>query len=727
MRYRALPGHPSPFGANPEKNGTNFSLFSKNAVNLSIEIFTNFYDETPVFSYTLDPIDNKTGNVWHVFIEGVEPGDFYGYRVFGPYLPEKGHRFNPNKLLTDPYAKANSGEYSWDHEYSYGYDKSSPMKDLSFSDIDSAKSHVKSIVVDNAFDWNGDKPLRIPMKDTIIYEMHVRLFTKGCSELNKRSDLVKSSSEPSLLAGTFEGMLTKRGHLQDLGVTSIELMPIFEFNPNANIHVNPETGEQLKNIWGYDPLAFFSVEGSYTPGIGIGEQVVSLKQFVKTMHLSGFEIIIDVVFNHTGEGNHEGPTLSFRGIDNQIYYLLNKNNPRFYENYSGCGNTLNCNHPVVKQLILDSLRYWVTEMHIDGFRFDLAAILGRAPDGKWIGDLSLLKDIAEDPILAGTKLIAEGWDAAGGYYVGDFPQGWAEWNGKYRDIVRRFIRGDEGTVPELATRIAGSSDLYNKQGRKPFDSINFVTAHDGFTLMDLVSYSNKHNVLNGENNHDGANDNYSSNCGIEGETSDPDIQRFRRQQIKNFITILMVSQGTPMVFMGDEMGRTQKGNNNAYCHDNSLTWVDWSLMEKNRELFDYYSKMIFFRKRHECLRREHFFTGKRITLGVRDITWHGVIPYEPDWSATSRTIAFVISGEDMDTYETRDNDIYVALNAYSKHLSFELPVIAGKNWFRIADTSLPRHSDFYEEKEAPAVSKEYLVKAHSSIILISKREKLKID
>lgn len=722
MPYKAFHGKPLPFGATPDDKGVNFSLFSKNAVNVILELFDNFYDETPAFSYSLHSKHNKTGDVWHVYIEGADPGSFYGYRVFGPYLPEIGHRFNPNKLLTDPYAKANSGEYSWDHEYSYGYDKNAPMKDLSFSEIDSARSHVKSIVVaDNAFDWEDDKPLRYPMKDTIIYEMHVRLFTKSCRDLTEVRSATGDSEDPISIAGTFDGILRKIDHLHQLGVTSIELMPVFEFNPTANIHVNPKTGERLKNIWGYDPLAFFAVEASYTPGIGIGEQVVCFKNFVKNMHKAGIEIILDVVFNHTGEGNHEGPTLSFRGIDNEIYYLLTASDKRYYENYSGCGNTFNCNHPAVKQLIIDSLRYWVTQMHVDGFRFDLAAILGRAPDGRWIGDVSLLKDIAEDPVLAGTKLIAEGWDAAGGYFVGDFPKGWAEWNGKFRDVVRRFVRGDNGMVPELATRLAGSSDLYNKSGRKPFDSINFVTAHDGFTLMDLVSYTQKHNRLNGENDQDGTNENFSHNYGVEGETEDPAILRMRTQQIKNFIVLLNVSQGIPMVLMGDEIGRTQKGNNNAYCHDDSTTWVDWSLKDKHREIWEFYSKMIYFRKRHECLRREHFFTGKRIGLGVRDITWHGTKPFKPDWSDISHTLAFVISGEDLDTFQARDNDIYVAANAYSSDLSFELPPMARKEWHRIVDTSLPFPFDFQSEPEAPLVQGEYIVKAHSILLLISKR------
>jgi len=564
-----------PIGATVKLNGTNFSLFSKNAVNVQLELYQNYYDEVPSHIFHLDQGKNKTGDLWHIFIHEIGHGQFYGYRVYGPYLPEKGFRFNPNKLLTDPYAKAVSGAYNWEREYAYAYDKNSPLKDLSFSNINSSKSPAKSIVIDTSnYNWEGDKPLRIPFKDTVIYELHTRLFTK-------------SDTSRVFEPGTFKGITEKLPHLKELGITSVELMPIFEFNPNSNININPFTGEKLKNIWGYDPLAFFSVEGSYTYGLQTGEQVNDFREFVKILHRNGIEIIIDVVYNHTGEGNEQGPTLSFRGIDNSIYYILGKNGFRYYENYSGCGNTLNCNQTVVKQLIIDSLRFWVTEMHVDGFRFDLAAVLGRATDGRWIGDLSLLKDISEDPVLSGTKLIAEGWDAGGGYYVGDFPKGWSEWNGKFRDTIRSFIKGNNGIVPELATRIAGSSDLYNKPGRKPFDSINFITAHDGFTLWDLVTYERKHNISNGENDKDGTDDNLSSNNGIEGETDNEEINRIRKRQIKNFLSILFISQGTPMILMGDEFCRTQAGNNNAYCHDNELTWVNWSFQEKNKDSFNY--------------------------------------------------------------------------------------------------------------------------------------------
>jgi glycogen operon protein len=708
IKIKMKKGKPLPLGATVDSGGVNFSVFSRNAVGVTLELYQAYYDEKPSHVFHLDEAKNKTGDIWHIYLEGVECGQFYGYRVQGPYEPHRGMRFNPNKLLTDPYAKAISGAYNWDQEYAYGYDKNSPLKDLSFSELDSARSPAKSIVVcDEGYDWEGEQPLRIPMNETVIYEMHVRFFTR-------------SDTSQCELPGTFHGITEKIDHLKELGITTVELMPIFEFNVNSNININPKTGEHLINAWGYDPLAFFAVESSYTHCIGIGDQVILFKDFMKAMHKAGIEVVIDVVYNHTGEGGQDGPTLSFRGLDNAVYYLLNLQDKRFYMNYSGCGNTLNCNKTVVKQMIIDSLRYWVTEMHIDGFRFDLAAILGRSTKGEWIGDFSLLKEISDDPILSKFKLIAEGWDAGGGYYVGEFPKGWAEWNGKFRDVIRRFIRGDKGMVPELATRIAGSSDLYDKPGRKPFDSINFITAHDGFTMWDLVSYNSKHNEQNGENNRDGANDNFSYNHGVEGETNDPEIIRIRKQQMKNMVAILMVSQGIPMILMGDEMCRTQMGNNNAYCHDNEITWLDWTLKEKHRDIFEFFSRMINFRKKHNCLRREHFFTGKWTKQGVRDITWHGIKPYNPDWGYDSHTLAFVISGTDLDLFTVQDNDIYVAMNFYDQPLHFELPQTNHGKWYRIVDTALNSGEDFVEEGIAVEEGV-YRVHEKSIVVMLNKK------
>ena len=699
------------YGATVDKFGVNFGIFSKNAKSVTLELFKNYYDNKPIASFVLSPLKNKTGDVWHIYLEGVKAHTYYGYRVEGAYEPENGHRFNENKLLIDPYAKAISGFFNFEKNEIYSYEKNSD-DDLSFSKANSADS-VKGIIIDDSdYDWEDDIHPRISLQDSIIYEMHISLFT-----MNSNSNIENK--------GTYKGVLEKISHLKELGVTALELLPIFEFNKNELINTNPVTGELLHNVWGYNPLGFFAPSGNYISGnqslgMSLGNQVFEFKDFIKALHKEGIEVILDVVYNHTGEGNENGPTLSFKGFDNSIYYILEKNK-RFYANYSGTGNTLNCSHSVVKELVIDSLRYWVTEVHVDGFRFDLAAILGRANDGKWIGDLSLLKDIADDPILSGTKLIAEGWDAAGGYFVGEFPVGWAEWNGKFRDTVRRFIKGDEGQVKDLATRIVGSPDLFSKYGRKPYHSINFITAHDGFTLWDLVSYNDKHNYENGEDSRDGANDNYSWNHGVEGETRDLQINSLRKRQMKNFILLLMLSQGVPMLLMGDEFARTQKGNNNAYCQDNEINWVDWSRKEKNSDIFYFTKKVIEFRKKHHSLKREHFFADKDLSGdGIADITWHGIDSFNPDWASHSRTLAFMISGNDFIDEDTPpDNDIYVVFNSYDKALEFELPKLNGKKWYRVIDTHMIHGHDFLDIP-LEVHGKKYKVMDRSAIVLISK-------
>ena len=700
-------GHPK-LGATVDPSGTNFAVFSRNGKRVFIELYENFYDDIPFFSYELDRIYNKTGDIWHIYLFGIGNNLYYLWRVDGDYEPLSGHRFNKNKVLLDPYAKAISGVYDFDDPSMYSYDTSDNLnKDLSFSRTNSVRSACKNIVIDDTkFDWGQDIRPQIPVEDSIIYELHVRLFT-----MNTNSGVADR--------GTFDGIIEKIPHLLELGVTTLELMPIFEFNPSANVNINPLNGERLKDIWGYNPIGFFAVTGNYSHGLRLGEQVDQFKNFIKTIHKYGIEVILDVVYNHTGEGNELGPTISFRGLDNSIYYMLNSSNKRYYLNYSGTGNTLNCANPVVKELIIDSLRYWVTECHVDGFRFDLASILGRDSKGNWIGDLSLLKDIAEDPILYGTKLIAEGWDAAGGYYVGQFPYGWSEWNGKYRDTLRRFIRGDKGVVSDLATRICGSPDLFADNNRMPYSSVNFITAHDGFTLWDLVSYNRKHNNLNGEGNIDGMDENYSFNNGVEGETDDIQINKIRKRQIKNAFTILMISQGVPMILMGDEFCRTQLGNNNAYCQDNILSWVDWTRKEKYSDIFIFLKKVVEFRKKHKSLRRRHFFTGTDfLGNGIADVTWHGIKAYVPDWSYSSHTLALMISGDYYTSNETaRDNDIYIALNQYDKPLEFEIPQFKERRWLRVIDTSFESPNDFLEEPLP--VNKSYYVKEKSTVVLIS--------
>ncbi|MCP5465888.1 MAG: glycogen debranching protein GlgX [Thermotogae bacterium] len=701
---RVFKGFPV-FGANVDSTGVNFAVFSRNASDVQIELYKNFYDDDPFFVYKLDPLFNKTGDVWHVYIEGAKHGLYYGWRMDGLYDISSGHRFNFKKLLVDPYAKALSSSYEFELPYMYSYSKSDDNSDVNIkSELNSSKSKCKSIIIDDSvYDWENDRNPRTSFNESVIYELHVRLFTVN-----------PNSSIDSSLRGTFRGLANMVEYFKKLGITAVELMPVFEFNMNGNTNVNPLNNEKLREVWGYNPINFFAVTGNYSCGMRLGEQVFEFKDFIKVMHKNNIEVILDVVYNHTGEGNHLGPTVSFRGIDNSVYYLL-ENDRKYYSNYSGTGNTLNCSHSVVKQMIIDSLRYWVTEMHVDGFRFDLAAILGRDSKGNWIGDLSLLKDIADDPILSGSKLIAEGWDAAGGYYVGEFPTGWAEWNGKFRDTMRKFIRGDDGVVGEVATRIAGSPDIFWKEGSSPYSSVNFITAHDGFTMWDLVSYNEKHNTANGENNRDGSDFNFSFNNGFEGETDNAEIVKLRKRHIKNYFTILMLSQGVPMILMGDEFCRTQLGNNNAYCQDNNISWVDWSRKDKFSDVFDYVIKIIEFRKKHHTLRRVHFFQGKDFTGdGILDITWHGINLFKPDFSSNSHSLAFMISGKDyFGEYKTPDNDIYVAMNMYSQPLEFELPKISNKKWITVFDT-------YYDNLSNNAVDGgKYKVMEKSIIILIS--------
>jgi len=701
-------GTPYLLGAHVYHSGTNFALFSKNATDVYLLLFDKASDSEPHTIIQLDSNINKTGDVWHIFIHNIGHGQLYGYLVDGPYWPQKGHRFNVNKLLLDPYAKGICGKYQWDNPASYSYIVGDRLGDLSFSKEKNFGIAGKSAVVDSAiFDWEGDRPLNIPMKDTIIYEMHVRGFT------NDPSSNVKNR-------GTYLGIIEKIPYLKDLGITTIELLPVQEFNEMENIKTNPVTGERLKQYWGYSTIGFFACDSWYATDQDGVTAAIEFKKMVKALHKVGIEVIIDVVYNHSGEGNEYGPTVSFRGLDNSIYYMLD--NGRHYKNYSGCGNTLNCNHPVVKHLILDSLRYWVIDMHVDGFRFDLAPILGRDENGNWVPSYSILNEISNDPILSNTKIIAEGWDAGGLYKVGHFPKRWAEWNGKFRDDIRSFIRGDNGKVGDLAKRLTGSADLFYYGGRMPHHSINFITAHDGFTLNDLVSYNEKHNEDNGENNLDGENNNLSWNCGVEGETNDPYINDLRDRQMRNFWTLLMISLGTPMILSGDEVKFSKKGNNNTYCHDNKLNWFDWTLLDKNRDFFEFCKYMIRFRKNHPVLRRENFFTGFD-TAGnnIPDISWHGVETNKPDWGYYSHSLAFMLDGSKAETGASyNDNNIYVAINSYWEDLDFHLPEPSRKKmWYLVVDTS--RKDGFYDEDKALRVDTSVItVKARSIVILIDK-------
>jgi glycogen operon protein len=673
-------GRPLPLGATVLRHGINFSVFSRHASGVTLLLFA---PETahPFLECALDPRYNRTGDVWHVFIRDLDPGIEYGYRVDGPN-DGRFHRYDRHRILLDPYARALSGGRVWGGR--------------------NAQDVRRSMVIDQDFDWARNYPLNTHLADTVIYELHVRGFTRHAS-----SDV----SHP----GTFAGVIERIPYLKTLGVTAVELMPVTEFDENGLKRINPVTGAPLCNFWGYDPISFFAPKASYASDKTPAGPAHEFKRMVKALHEAGIEVILDMVFNHTGEWDGTGPTVNLRGLDNAIYYLLDPETGAYID-YSGCRNTVNCNHPVVRSLIMDALRYWVTEMHVDGFRFDLASILGRGQSGEVMANPPLLERIAAEPVLANTKLIAEAWDAAGLYQVGTFPNWgrWAEWNGKFRDDVRRFVRGDPGMVPVLATRMAGSSDLYQDDGRAPYHSVNFITSHDGFTLADLVSYEQKHNEPNGLDNEDGFSDNLSWNGGVEGPTNDPDILRLRRRQMKNMAAILLVSQGVPMILYGDEMGRTQNGNNNAFCQDNETSWVDWTLLETNRDLFRFFRLLIAFRKAHPILRRRTFFAPH----AVPTITWHGMRQNQPDWSWASRSIGMhLVAGAE-------DADLYVIAHAGAEEQAFELPPLpATAGWFRVVDTGLASPHDVADAGEEVCLADQdrYAVQARSVVVLIRKR------
>jgi glycogen operon protein len=658
-------GSPLPLGAHVRANGVNFAIFSRHATGIRLDLFDRVEDAVPARTFILDAVRNKTGDIWHVWLEGIRPGQLYGFRVAGPYAPTDGHRFNPNKLVADPYARAIVPARDGNWRLAAGYDASSPEKDVSFSDIDNAGSAAKCVVTHEDFDWQGDQPLRLPWTSTVIYELHVRGYTTHPSA---------AVQDP----GTYRGLIRKIPYLKDLGVTAVELMPVQEFNEHHAWSINPKTGEPLKNFWGYDPVGFFAPKASYASVRDHDVQVLEFKEMVRAFHRAGLEIILDVVFNHTGEGNELGPTLAFRGIDNAIYYWL-ADDKRFYRDFTGTGQTVNASHPVVRDLILDALRYWVMEMHVDGFRFDLASVLGRDARGRVHADAPLLERIAEDPILRDAKLIAEAWDVAGAYQVGSFSQRrWAEWNGHFRDDVRRFWRGDAGMMGRFASRICGSADLYAGSGKGPECSVNFVTCHDGFTVNDLVSYAQKHNTANGEGNRDGAGENFSANYGGgEGDTADPAVEALRQRQIRNFLLTLAISRGVPLLLGGDEFRRTQGGNNNAYCQDNDTSWVDWSLAERHHDLVRFTREILAFRRGHAVLRQEAFYTE-------RDMHWFDPGGRTPDWlDPEGRQLACLVR-------DRSGSHLYMMFNAGTEPASFVLPRLrAPWRWRPAFDTAQP--------------------------------------
>jgi len=675
---RVWPGEPYPLGANWDGQGVNFAIFSENATGVELCLFA---DPNDAIESDKIMLRERTDQVWHCYLPDVRPGQFYGFRVHGPYDPNNGNRFNPAKLLIDPYAKAITGAIKWSNAL-FAYKIGSPNEDLEPDPDNSAGGVPKSVVVDPAFTWEDDRPLRIPWNRTIIYECHV----KGMTQLHP--DVAEN------LRGTYLGLCSDPmiEYFLSLGITAVELLPVHQFVVDRHL---AERG--LTNYWGYNSIGFFAPDVRYSAK-GLGNQVYEFKSMVKTLHSAGIEVILDVVYNHTGEGNHLGPTLSLRGIDNRAYYRLEQNNPRFYTDFTGTGNSLNMQHPRTIQLIMDSLRYWAAEMHVDGFRFDLAPVLARELHD--VDRLSAFFDIIhQDPTLANVKLIAEPWDVGpGGYQVGNFPIRWAEWNGRYRDTVRHFWKGDSGHVAELASRLAGSSDIYEPSGRGSYASVNFITAHDGYTLHDLVSYEQKHNEANGENNQDGHNDNISRNWGAEGKTDDPAILDMRFRLMRDFIATLAFSQGVPMLSHGDEIARSQGGNNNAYAQDNDISWMHWNLDDRQKQLLAFTRKCLNLRHTHAVLRRRHFFRGEAtIKGGPKDLCWirpDGQEMTEDDWhDPSNHTIGMLIFGDATDETDDRGRPIkgetlLLILNAKAEPVTFQLPTIDGDGiWAEMIDAA----------------------------------------
>jgi glycogen operon protein len=684
-----LPGKSYPLGATLSEDGVNFCVFSRNCTRLELLLFDRMDDPAPNRMILLDPRINRTFYYWHIFVKGVGSGQLYGYRVHGPFAPEKGLRFDGTKLLLDPYARA----------VGYGalYDRAAATRPG-----DNCAAAMKSVVVDMAdYAWEGDLPLQRPFAGSAIYELHVGGFTRH-----------PSSGLPAHLRGTYAGMIEKIPYLQELGITALELLPVHQFDEQ-------EAPAGLVNYWGYSPISFFAPHRGYSSRQDPLGPVDEFRDLVKALHRAGIEVILDVVFNHTAEGDHRGPTLSFRGLENRAYYIPDSQNPAHYANYSGCGNALNANHSIVRRMIMDSLRYWVQEMHVDGFRFDLASVLARDEHGLPMRDPPILWEIESEPVLAGTKIIAEAWDAGGLYQVGSFiGHRWAEWNGQYRDDVRCFVKGDSGSVTRLAARLAGSRDLYPQPDREPNRSINFITCHDGFTLNDLVSFNVKHNQANLQDGRDGADNNFSWNCGMERQGSPEDssrlaaVEALRLQQIKNFLVILFTSQGTPMILMGDEVRRSQAGNNNGYCQNNAISWLNWEHTEQHAGLLRFTRQLISYYRSRRLFHEEHFWTDP----GGPEVSWHGVHLNQPDWGYDSHALAYELVNP-----APREH-LHIMLNAYWEPLDFELPLLHnGEVWCRVVDTAQPSPADFADGL-IPLLpeQRQYTVQARAAVILEAK-------
>ena len=688
--FDLCPGNPLPFGATVVSGGINFSIYSYHATSCTLVLFERG-SSTPMVEIPI-PAEYQIGSVFPIIVLGLNANTIeYGFRIDGPHANEDGHYFNPDAILLDPYARSVGGRVEWGVEP----DRANPYQH-------------RARVVDSSFYWGLDRPLDLPIEDTIMYEMHVRGFTQHPSSGVRHR-------------GTFDAIRERIPYLRELGVNCVELMPIFEFDEFENVRTNTETGEKLFNYWGYSQVSFFAPKAGYSAAKVPGAEMIELKMLIKALHEAGIEVILDVVFNHTAEGNEKGPTISFKGIDSSTYYILILDG--FFYNFSGTGNTFNCNHPTVRSFIIDSLRYWVAEYHVDGFRFDLASIMTRDVDDTPLSDPPLLRMMAFDPVLGKTKLIAEPWDAEGLYHLGSFPdyKRWSEWNGHYRDVLRKFIKGDAGMTTDVSQALMASPNLYPARG--PLATINFITAHDGFTLMDLVSYNDKHNESNYEAGDNGSNDNNSWNSGAEGATDDPAITALRHRRIKNALALLLLSQGTPMLLMGDEAGRTQLGNNNTYCQDNETNWFNWTLPRDNADIFQFAKACIAFRNRHPVLRNGYFLRGEDyLEKHYADICWHGLEPDQPDWSAESKTLAFLLGGGYAKGGLANDDHIYVAMNMDAEPHVFKLPLSPDNmQWHMFANTD-SEPSEVYWPGYEPRLSiqNELEMNSYSVAILVGK-------
>jgi len=692
--YSLSIGHRYPPGATAGAAGTNFSIFSRHATAVQLLLYEKSDSSNPFQVIDLDPVENRNFFFWHVFVEGMTGQEkiSYTWKVDGPDYGDSGYRFDPSIELLDPWAKAVT-DTMWRRKYN---------RDT--REEKGATSMRAMVLPENSYDWEGDKPLRQPPEKEIIYELHVGGFTSH-------------SSAEVAHPGTFSGIIEKVPYLQDLGVTAVELLPVMAFDEQDLPDNARDLG--LQNYWGYATHSFFSPHPGYCMNPLSGSHRDEFRDMVKTLHRAGISVILDVVYNHTAEGGEDGPTINFKGLMNRGFYHLEEHDPRLYKNFSGCGNTVNCNHPLVGRFIIESLEYWVREFHVDGFRFDLASILARGEDGEPMYHAPVVWNIEFSNILAHTRLFAEAWDAGGLYLVGDFPGfRWAEWNGRYRDLVRQFIKGDPGKVAELASRLTGSSDLYQSSGRFTTNSVNFITCHDGFTLYDLVSYNEKHNQANGEHNRDGENENHSRNYGVEGATNDPAVNTLRLKQVKNFMAVLMLSQGVPMILAGDEVLRTQQGNNNCYCQDNELSWFDWNLLEKNREMFFFTKGMIQLRKRHPSLMQRQYLSGARTDVSnMQDIAWHGLQLNKPQWAdPLSRVLACTLS-----RVESEEEDLHIMFNMSEDDLSLELPALKERTWHLAVDTARSMSLDIIVPEQQQVIKKKSIQVCSHSVVVCESR------